>query len=530
MKQLVYRFFVVATFVLSMCGNLPAAPTAAGIEVKSVFQTTGQGNLRDALLRMSLKGGDDACVKFSELTVCIDETTCRNIDELHVYGTMSPEYYAEAAPALLGVAKPKTGIVRIKADRRLAAGSFRYLWLTCKVKQDAALGEYICAEVKTLKAFADGSKSSFDLSGSSGVQGRGVKIFKQQQFLFVPTTYGCRFYRIPAMTTDRNGNLVVAADLRYDSNGDLGEHKIDVVVRRSSDGGRTWTPQQFIAVGDGQNDDTYGYGDAALATTGTGRIVCLLSAGKNNFFRGMHNIGITYSDDDGKTWTEPRELTAHRFTDAVHGLVDSLGFWSVFATSGRGLLMPDGRIMFAANCIGQPNTYTIDCYMLTSADNGESWQLGRQCAYRACDESKLAMMNDGSLLLSVRQDGNRGFNRCGSDGESWQQQWRTADMTGNACNADMMYYSRETDGEKDIILHTLINDRERKNLTLYRSTDKGMTWHELMNIQPGGAAYSTMVKLPGGDVAIFYEDDSYSADNGYHLNFIVVSREQITAK
>ena len=529
MKRLLRQISLIAALLLlSVCAWSADYLTYNDFEIRRVFQTTGQGNNYDAILRIRLMKDTENPVLLNQITVELTDEAFRNVGQLHVYMTENPEFYAVENPQIVSWVVPKKKEVKMRIKDNVYIGKNTYLWLTCRVKNNAVIGETIDAGVKQVVLQQNKLRMAVDVPKQDGyLQGQGLKIFKQQQFLFVPTTFNCRFYRIPAMVLDRKGNIIVAADCRYDSNGDLGEHKIDVAVRRSEDNGRTWTKQQIVAKGDGVSSDAFGYGDAALVRTNTGRIVCVMAAGKNNFFKGMRNIGITVSDDDGKTWAEPRELTASSFTDAVHNLTDSLGFWSIFATSGKGLCLPDGRILFAANCISMDGTYNIDCYILSSEDNGESWTLGPQCAYKGCDESKLELMNDGSLLLSVRQDGDRGFNKGGYDAESWQQQWRTSDMSGNACNADMLYYSREIDGEKDIILHTLCNSPERNNLTLYKSTDKGRTWQEMMNIQRGGAAYSTMIKLPNGDVAVFYEDDSYSAGNGYHLNYIVIAKEQI---
>jgi sialidase-1 len=67
----------------------------------------------------------------------------------------------------------------------------------------------------------------------------------------------------------------------------------------------------------------------------------------------------------------------------------------------------------------------------------------------------------------------------------------------------------------------------RENLTLAISRDSGKTWKDFLNIQKGGAAYSTMQLLPNGDIAVFYEDESYSAGNGYAQTFVVVTKDQI---
>ena len=77
------------------------------------------------------------------------------------------------------------------------------------------------------------------------------------------------------------------------------------------------------------------------------------------------------------------------------------------------------------------------------------------------------------------------------------------------------------------MLHTYCKSKTRDHLTLSISLDEGKTWEDLMTIQEGSAAYSTMVKLPDGNVAILYEDGSYDAGNDYAINYIVIDKEQI---
>ncbi len=141
----------------------------------------------------------------------------------------------------------------------------------------------------------------------------------------------------------------------------------------------------------------------------------------------------------------------------------------------------------------------------------------------------LEQLNDGRLMVSVRQSGDRGFNTGTADASQWSSQWRNSQITGNACNADILYFSRATEGKMDILLHTYIKSSSRENLTLAMSIDQGLTWHDVLNIQPGGSCYSTMIKLANDDLAILYEDESYSVGNGYALNFVTITREQLEA-
>lgn len=519
-------FSLKQTFVirlLCICVVMLAAMAAHAsiVIVKQGYQTTGRGCQQALLLRMDFQFDKP----IAKLTFRLKDDTKKNVSGVQLFASNADELYADYVPVCLGKARAaeNVSIALRPSPTTFTPPSSTHklrLWLTAQVKDNAQLSQHIDAALTRID-YQDGSR--WEVPDSVGNPEGSACIFATHSLVFVPTSDDCRFYRIPAMVVDRDGNLLVAADRRYESNGDLGNHKIDVAIRKSMDGGRTWSPQCIIAKGDGQSAVCFGYGDPALAVAPSGRIICIMAAGRNNYFYGMRNMGITMSDDNGTTWTPVCELTASSFRDATHDLTDSLGFWSIFTTSGRGLTTSNGTIMFAANTLKQSGTYASDCYLLSSGDEGESWQLGPALAFAEGDESKLVEMKDGKLLLSVRRRGARGFNIGSPDGSRWEQQWNNGDINnGNACNADILRYS------PDILLHTYLkHPTDRANLMLAMSNDEGRSWHDIMNIQPGGAAYSTMVKLPNGDVAILFEDESYSADNGYALTFVTIAKEQI---
>ena len=91
----------------------------------------------------------------------------------------------------------------------------------------------------------------------------------------------------------------------------------------------------------------------------------------------------------------------------------------------------------------------------------------------------------------------------------------------------MIYYSRQSETTPDIMLHSFINTSGRESLQLSMSIDGGATWKDVYNIQPNGSCYSTMQVLPDGTLAILYEDSSYDAGNGYAINFVTITRQQI---
>ena len=477
---------------------------AADISVKQGYHTVGRNEDKALLLRISIPFTlHNPPSTIYQLGITLKGNTCKNINWLGIYQSDNPEFYADAAPRLLAQVKPEGSSLTIglQGGYTLKKGS-NYLYLTAAIKGDAQLAAMVDAALTTISYTYNGTQRTIEIPADSGDPKGEARIFNVKSIAYVPTSDNCRFYRIPAMILDKEGNIVVACDRRYDSNADLGNHKIDVSIRRSSDGGRSWSAQNIIATGDGQTTAGYGYGDPALARTRGGRLVCMMAAGSVVYWNGMRHAVVCTSDDGGVTWTAPRQLYDTNFTDAVNNKTNE--------------------------CLTYDNKTSPQCYIISSTDEGEHWTMGPANAYAGGDESKLEQLNDGSLLLSVRHTGNRGFNRGHADASKWGSPWRSSQISGNACNADILYYSRKTQGDNDLLLHTYVKSSARENLTLAMSTDEGKTWADIMNIQPGGAAYSTMIRLNDGGLAILYEDESYSAGNGYALTFVTITKEQIS--
>ena len=500
------------------------------------YQTCGRGNENSLMLRIDVKPSLD--LSNASITVSLNAAAQANISSLYIHETTATEFIANIPSSPIGTASSVGSTATINIGS-VSEGTHHF-WLCATVKNDAELGKILEATLTGIDYTCNSTSQSLDVPASKTPSRQGMKVYNQQTFVFQPTSDGNRFYRIPAMILDQNGNPVVAIDRRYENNADLGNNKIDVSIKRSEDNGRTWSAQNIVAVGKTSIEARYGYGDAALARTKNGRIICLMACGKNNYFgtggysNGTHYnkwVGMLTSDDNGVTWQGNSDGDPILITEDAFGGRGQ----SVFVTSGKGLTTEDGTVMFAVN-VKRTGNNTSDCYILATEDEGATWTLLPNNAYSGCDESKLEQLNDGQLLLSVRQSGNRGWNTGSADGITWGSQYRTADISGNACNADILYYSRTTKGAKrDILLHSYINSSGRESLQLAMSVDGGNSWHDVYNIQPNGATYSTMQKLNDGSLAILYEDASFCTDlsspfktgNGFAINFITITKEQI---
>lgn len=496
------------------------------VTVARGYQTTGRGNRDALLLRIELSPAQD--LSRAQLTFSLDEQTRRNLSSLYLYETDEAEFLAHIpeAPVATTDAIGETATLDLGP---LAAGTHRF-WLCTTISEEAQLGDIVKADLLRMD-YRTTSDVSLDLSAVGAPSRQGMRIFDRQHFIFVPTTDDCRFYRIPAMMLDQANNIVVAIDKRYGSNADLGNHKIDVISMRSEDGGRTWKDKANVAIGDGYTAAYFGYGDCALARADNGDLVAIMASGSKTWGYGMVTAGYARSTDNGKSWTLVKNLLDSPGFYDENSTDGSLSVTNIFTTSGKGLTTTDGIIMFTTNCKNDLGTVN---YILYSTDNGVHWRLSNAVAYSGCDESKLEQLNDGSLLLSVRQSGNRGWNTGtytkqadGTVSFRWGQQYRSSDIWGNACNGDLLYYSRSTDDQADIMLHSYINSSGRESLQTAMSLDGGKSWKSAFNIQPNGSCYSTMLLLPDGDVAILFEDESFSAGNGYAINFVTLTASQI---
>ena len=172
-----------------------------------------------------------------------------------------------------------------------------------------------------------------------------------------------------------------------------------------------------------------------------------------------------------------------------------------------------------------PVPWPIESHLYYSKDGGETWTLQSEKTFDLADESKLALLPDGRLLISCRRPsyGPRGINTAvkGEDGIwHWEGQRLSEGLDANPCNGDILAL------RKGLILHSYIKEKDRRaGLTLAVSCDRGQSWSDILGLQPEQAAYSTMVRFKNGDVGVLYEDGSRSTDGGYDIVFSRIPRK-----
>ena len=324
--------------------------------------------------------------------------------------------------------------------------------------------------------------------------------------LFRPGDYGSARWRIPAILCLNDGSLLLTCDKRKYNYRDLPED-IDIVSCRSTDGGHTWSEPVTIVEGTGVK---HGYGDAALVQCQNGDVICVFVGG-NGLWASTESDPIRSfvcrSSDGGSTWSQPEDITSLLWgSQATNSTCRN--YRASFFGSGNGLRLTRGshagRIMFAAAMRSKTGD-RLDNFVAYSDDNGLSWHVSNR-AYSGGDEAKLMELTDGRVLISVRQNGARGFNISNDGGENWGAQGRWNEMTTNACNGDMLRVLATDRGDSsNLLLHSIPNSMQRADVSIYFSNDEGNSWNNPLLICPGPSVYSSLTQLPTKGVGIFLE-------------------------
>ena len=341
-----------------------------------------------------------------------------------------------------------------------------------------------------------------------------------EQCLYRPGDYGSTNWRIPAICCLNDGTLLAVCDKRKYNESDLPED-IDIVVRRSTDNGRTWSEPLTIAEGTGRKQ---GFGDAALVECENGDVVCVFVGGNGLFASSQADPIRSYvcrSSDKGLSWSEPEDITFQLWGDQATRPM-CRNYRASFFGSGNGLRLTRGehagRIMFAAAMV-RKNSNVADNFVVYSDDNGMTWKVSQR-AYEGGDEAKLMELVDGRVLISVRQTGARGYNYSSNGGLAWGTQGRWECMKSNACNGDMLRLAATDRGDScNILLHSIPNSMERRDVSIFVSYDEGLTWQDPVLLFDGPSVYSSMTLLKNGSVGVLLEENPNGACELWYQNW-----------
>ncbi|AQW50339.1 exo-alpha-sialidase [Streptomyces violaceusniger] len=340
-------------------------------------------------------------------------------------------------------------------------------------------------------------------------------------------TEGYASYRIPAVVLTHAGTLLAFAEGRADSSADYG--RIDLVLKRSADGGRTWGALRLVA----RNGDGTAGNPAPVVLDGGphhGRVLLVhirsaASATEDRIRRGEvsaadgRRVWLTYSDDDGASWSEAREITASTKRPE----------WRWYATTpGHALQLRygahAGRIVVAANHSLPPTVPGDDGtegrynggHDLLSDDDGATWRIGyvddNPDGYVNVNETTAAQLPDGRVYFNTRTDatapGTRADAHSGDGGATLDLPFRPqAGLVAPVVEGSVLHL-----GEPDALLFSGPADPAyRALMTVRTSFDGGVTWRTGHTVNGLPAAYSDLVRLDDATVGLLYETGDFSA-------------------
>ena len=365
----------------------------------------------------------------------------------------------------------------------------------------------------------------------------------ERTLVFSPGDYDSKFYRIPALAVMSDGNLLAVADKRIDKLSDL-PGRIDVVGRISTDNGRTWGDFFTIL----ENDSIGGYGDPAVVVDrNTGDVIVICSHGNGLWQDAPANITVVRSTDNGRTWGEPLNINPMILTAEKDGPQPIKNVAGAFASSGAALQLDNGRLMFSlvVRERGRGGFYN---YAIYSDDGGHTWQVAENPATGDGDEAKVAQLEDGTVIMSIRSRqkfGHRSFSYSHDRGKTWSEPVLIDDLPDPACNGDFIvcdYNGRQLllqsmpavikiDPDFKPVQGTSL---ERADIGVYGSFDGGKTFPVFRQITWGPAAYSSMAILPDGSLGVLTEEAVENAgpthQGGYRLWFLKMPLTEITGE
>lgn len=317
--------------------------------------------------------------------------------------------------------------------------------------------------------------------------------------------------RIPAICRTTSGTLLAFAEGRTRGDAD----KIELILRRSVDGGKTWSPTQVIWK-DGENTcgnpapvvdmetgviwllTTWNYGPDIWSTITKG-----ISSSPRRCF-------LMKSNDDGITWSEAKEQPHLRRDDWGWCATGPCNGIQLTRGPRRGRLVVGGNHSVLPSTPGLPMK-GVSSHLLYSDDHGETWQIGGPFDEQT-DESTVAELEDGSIMQNMRSNhkkGCRAVRIAAEGGDRFTPLFLEHALKTPVCQGSLIRYRWPEEGG-GILLFSSPFGSEREKLSVWMSKDDGKTWPIRKLLFDGPAAYSNLIVLPNHKVGLLAEIGSRS--------------------
>jgi sialidase-1 len=322
--------------------------------------------------------------------------------------------------------------------------------------------------------------------------------------VFAAGTNGYKSYRIPSVIVTNQGTVLAFAEGRVKGAGDSGD--IDLVLKRSTDGGRTFGQQQIVWDDAG---NTCGNPCPVVdEKTGTIWLLMTQNLGVDNEAAitkrtgsGTRTVWVSKSTDDGVTWAKPQEITA----------TTKRPEWTWYATGpGAGIQMRNGRLVIPCDHRNEEEF----SHVIYSDDQGASWKLGG-VADPGGNECEVVELKDGALLLNMRnykpQRSSRAIAKSTDGGLTWSASKLDPVLIEPTCQASIRRFSWLEQGKSRILFSNPASQKARENLTIRLSYDECETWPVGRTLHVGPSAYSSLAVRKDGTVLCLFENGEKNA-------------------
>lgn len=336
--------------------------------------------------------------------------------------------------------------------------------------------------------------------------------------VFDPELHPYCSLRIPALVVSKQGTLFAFAADRIDSGSDWAD--MDLVMRRSEDGGDTWGPLQIVAEREGRapTDNP----TPIVAQDGTIHLIY-----QRDYARAYHIRSV----DDGKTWSAPKEITY-----AFKGFLNQYP-WKVLAPGpGHSIQLRTGRLVvpvwLAASDVVTPHRSHRPSRVGTiySDDGGTTWKTGTLVpdvpGFKNPSETMAVELADGRVMLNLRNESERrrrgvSYSRDGISG--WTDPVYVEDLFEPICMGSILRFTNSR-GHAELLFvnpdSKLISKHPRANLTVKWSTDGGKTWPSSRVLEANSAGYSDLAVGPDGTGYCLYETREAVSKKGLTIRLI----------
>lgn len=497
-----HKFFT-TLFTLLTIGITAFAQKPATISVEKPITPVFIDQKENPVLKIEvLTTGEE--VKTESLEVLLDPSTVSKIHQVRLFSSGTENEFSNDHK--LG-SQDASETVTFSFDEQLEQGR-NYFWVSVELNNSATLTDRIWINTSTMDVNGESLKAESDrpnvpLKTAIKVREAGDD--------------GAHTYRIPGIVTTNEGTLLAVYDVRYDDSSDL-QGDIDVGLSRSTDGGETWEPMEIIMdMGEwgGLPPSQNGIGDPAIMVdrkTGTIWVAALWIHGypdTHAWFSSQQGMApeetgqfvLVKSEDDGKTWSEPINITEQ---------IKQPEWYLLLMGPGNGITMKDGTLVFAAQYKDENELpYSTIVY---SYDRGETWEIGTPVRSNTT-EAQVVELEEGRLMINMRDNrgGARSIYTTSDMGETWTEHESSRTLLQEPVSMASLIRSNEPSQDFDhnyLLFSNPNSTAARVNMTLKLSKDYGKSWpleHQLLLDKKQGFGYSSLTMVDEQTVGILYE-------------------------